>query len=84
MPAIAQVVLMSSWTIIIFGNGLFEWLMLAADVVLLLILGYWLIIRLADIEEQDAKDKVASFYDDLLARGVITKEEYEEKTKEVK
>ncbi|MBQ7500444.1 MAG: SHOCT domain-containing protein [Clostridia bacterium] len=53
--------------------------------VIYLILGYWLI-KVLDVVHKDTlvKQNQTSYLDDLLARGIITQEEYNEKVNKIK
>ena len=53
-----------------------------------IILGYWFVKRDSDHAEEEkinsvVKGKQIAYFDDLLSRGVITKEEYDSKVNEI-
>lgn len=67
------------------GRLLLTVLIYIVNILTYLILGYWLVKEL-DIVDKGTRIKASqtAYFDDLLSRGVITKEEYDEKISSIK
>ena len=79
LPALLQLII----NLIIYSANPIDLLSLVVEIAWTIILGYWLVKELdISTKEERTIESQNAYYYDLMNRGIISKEEYEEKTKQ--